>query len=418
VATTGPLLVVPSVYRPSSDRPLLSFAYHRLTAAHRPWNYNPNPDDNSQSNQQPIDPPTQGYFSPPQHQPSPSSSYPRLPLPHFAQSRHQPTAAQPRPQQYSTPSASLAAALREGADFLPRPSILPRLPPLSRHNSAFNQQSSFGYIPNHFFYSPPQSPQDSGPSQPITNTNPTHQTTSSSSAQPFAGPSFTGHSIGPSFDNPLAHSQSNSHSAPHFSTNHTTSAFRRQSHTDVQNPANQQHVKEEDPDTMPASTSTSATNRKRPRPSDLGSPPSATKRRLNSLHAPIELDDTDEEEDEELGADNDILAKEREALVTKQREESSRVSRIGELNCMICLEHFTSMTATHCGMLTLHPRAENQANMYAGHIFCHECLTQALIASQRNSDHNYGTCPACRKPIKPKGKTQIVPLTLMKARKK
>ncbi|KAG9548211.1 hypothetical protein KCU71_g15212, partial [Aureobasidium melanogenum] len=140
---------------------------------------------------------------------------------------------------------------------------------------------------------------------------------------------------------------------------------------------------------------------KRAHPSDPGTPPSATKRRLNPAPAPIELDDTDEDEIEELGPDNDILAKEREALVTKQREESNKISRIGELNCMICLEHFTNMTATHCG-----------------HIFCHECLTQALIASQRNSDHNYGTCPACRKPIKPKGKTQIVPLTLMKARKK
>jgi len=104
---------------------------------------------------------------------------------------------------------------------------------------------------------------------------------------------------------------------------------------------------------MPASTSTAAAGRKRARPSDPGTPPSATKRRLNSAHAPIELDDTDEEEEEELGPDNDILATEREALVAKQREEAGKPSRIGELNCMICLEHFTGMTATHCGMFTL-----------------------------------------------------------------
>lgn len=112
-------------------------------------------------------------------------------------------------------------------------------------------------------------------------------------------------------------------------------------------------MKEEDTNTMPASTSTTAAaGRKRARPSDPGTPPSATKRRLNSVHAPIELDDTDEEEEEELGADNDILTKEREALVAKQREEAGKPSRIGELNCMICLEHFTGMTATHCGMFT------------------------------------------------------------------
>ncbi|KAI4718352.1 hypothetical protein E4T48_05398 [Aureobasidium sp. EXF-10727] len=370
-----------------------------------PWNHNPASDDNSQPQQQPINPPTPRYlpYPPPQPSSSSSSPYPRLPLPHFAQSRPHSTAAQPRPQQHSTPSASLHAALREGADFLPRPSIVPRLPPLSRVNSASNQPSSFGYIPNHFFYSPPQSPQDSDPPHHTT-TNPTRQPAASSSTQPFAGPSFTNHSVGPSVANPLAHSQSINNTASRFDTERMASAFRsEQSQSQYQNPTHPQHVKEESPNTMPASTSTAASSRKRARPTDLGSPPSATKRRLKPApaSAPIELDDTDEDEIEELGPDNDILAKEREALVTKQREESNKVSRIGELNCMICLEHFTNMTATHCG-----------------HIFCHECLTQALVASQRNSDHNYGTCPACRKPIKPKGKTQIVPLSLMKARKK
>jgi hypothetical protein len=398
---------------------LLFLAYHRLTVAHRPWNYNPNPDDNPQANQQPIDPPAQSYLSSPQHQTSSSSSYPRLPLPNFTQSRHHSTTALPRPQHPSTPSASLAAALREGTDFLPRPSILPRLPPLSRLNSASAQQSSFGYIPNHFFYSPPQSPQDSGPSHHTTNTNTTHQPAPSSSAQPLAGPSFTDHSTSSSIANPLTHPQSTSQSIPILGTHHTAGAFGSgQSHPSYQHSAYQQHVKEEDPETMPPSTSPAATTRKRPRPSEPESPPSATKRRLNSAHAPIELVDTDEEEDEELGPDNDILSTEREALVAKQREESRKVSRIGDLNCMICLEHFTSMTATHCGMFTVCPQPKYQANLFAGHIFCYECLTQALIASQRNSDHNYGTCPACRKPIKPKGKTQIVPLTLMKARKK
>jgi hypothetical protein len=398
---------------------LLFLAYHRLTVAHRPWNHNPNPDDNSQANQQPIDPPAQSYLTSPQHQPSSSSSYARLPFPNFTQSRHHSTAAQPRPQHHSTPSASLAAALREGADFLPQPSILPRLPPLSRLNSASIPQSSFGYIPSHFFYSPPQSPQDSGSSHHTTNTNTTHQPAPPSFTRPFPRPSFTDHSIGSSIANPLAQSHSDSHSTPLFATHHTSGALRSgQPHSDYQNPAYQQHVKEEDPDSMPPSTSAATTTRKRARPSEPGSPPSATKRRLNSAYAPIELDDTDEDEDEELGPDNDVLATEREALVAKQREESRKVSRIGDLNCMICLEHFTSMTATHCGMFTICPQVKRQADLFAGHIFCHECLTQALIASQRNSDHNYGTCPACRKPIKPKGKTQIVPLTLMKARKK
>lgn len=390
-----------------------------LTVSHRPWNYNPNPDESSsQTQQQPFNPSQPAYNRPTQQQPYTSSAnqYPRLPVPAYAQSRHHSTAGHTRPQQYSTPSASLHAALREGADFLPRPSIVPRLPPLSRLNSTPTQQSSFGYIPNHFFYSPPQSPQEPDPPHHTTNTNPV----SSSSAQPFAGPSYTNQFAGPSIPNPLANPSAATQSTPRFDTQTLAAAFRGDSsHLHSHNTLGQQHIKEEDLDTMPppTSASTAAASRKRARPSfSSGTPPSATKRRLNPDL--IELDDTDEDEIEELGPDNDILAKEREALVTKQREESNKVNRMGELNCMICLEHFTNMTATHCGMYASVLPHKTELTSFEGHIFCHECLTQALIASQRNSDHNYGTCPACRKPIKPKGKTQIVPLTLMKARKK
>lgn len=55
----------------------------------------------------------------------------------------------------------------------------------------------------------------------------------------------------------------------------------------------------------------------------------------------------------------------------------------------------------------------------AGHVFCHECITQALIAGEKNSDRGTGNCPACRKPLsrKKQGQTkqsQIIPLNLMK----
>ncbi|CAD0087269.1 unnamed protein product [Aureobasidium mustum] len=288
-----------------------------------------NSDDHAQSHHQPTNPAIPSYqYPPPPHSASSSSSYPRLPLPNFTQSSHHSTAAQSRPQQHSTPSASLHAALREGADFLPRPSIVPRLPQLSRPNSASTQSSSFGYIPNHFFYSPPQSPQESDPPRHTANSNLTHQLATSSSVQSVAGPSFTNNSVGPSIRNPLSHQQAIGHSIP---IERTASAFRSgqsQSQSHYQNTADQQHVKEEASTTMPVPTSTATTSRKRARPSEPGSPPSATKRH-----------DTDEDEIEEL---------EREALVTKQREESNKISRIGDLNCMICLEHFTNMTATHC----------------------------------------------------------------------
>ena len=203
-----------------------------------------------------------------------------------------------QPQQTS-PTDSLNAALREGADFLPRRLSFPRLPPLSRPTSAAAaQQSHFGYIPEHFFYSPPQSPQNS--SQPSNTAEP-------APSYPFAGPPSNQPVAGPS--QPRA------------------------------NPA--------DMPSTSASTPTSSRKRQRPSFSD-DSIPSATKRRIH-----IDLDDEDEDDDiEELGPDSDLLAKQREELVNKQREESNKITRIGDLNCMICLEHFTNMTATHCGMLS------------------------------------------------------------------
>jgi hypothetical protein len=139
-----------------------------------------------------------------------------------------------------------------------------------------------------------------------------------------------------------------------------TGAFRgAQPQSQLPNTIDPSPVKQEDRDTMPPlPSSTTQASRKRSRPSCSGPPQSATKRRLNTPS--IALDDSDDDQVEELGPDSSILAKEREALVNKQREESSKVNKIGDLNCMICLEHFTNMSATHCGMLHHHLLAESK----------------------------------------------------------
>lgn len=51
-----------------------------------------------------------------------------------------------------------------------------------------------------------------------------------------------------------------------------------------------------------------------------------------------------------------------------------------------------------------------------GHFYCHECLIQALIAGEKNSDRGHGTCPQCRKPLSrnSKKKRDIIPLSFMK----
>ena len=52
-----------------------------------------------------------------------------------------------------------------------------------------------------------------------------------------------------------------------------------------------------------------------------------------------------------------------------------------------------------------------------GHVFCHECLTQALIQGEKQADRNSGTCPMCRKPLKRQKKGHMIPLNLMTKKK-
>lgn len=51
-----------------------------------------------------------------------------------------------------------------------------------------------------------------------------------------------------------------------------------------------------------------------------------------------------------------------------------------------------------------------------GHFYCHECLIQALLAGEKNSDRGTGTCPQCRKPLSRnnKKKRDIILLSFMK----
>lgn len=61
------------------------------------------------------------------------------------------------------------------------------------------------------------------------------------------------------------------------------------------------------------------------------------------------------------------------------------------------MEPFTNATVTACG-----------------HIYCHECLTQALMVGEKNSERGVGTCPVCRKPVSRKKANQVVPMSFMK----
>lgn len=162
-----------------------------------------------------------------------------------------------------------------------------------------------------------------------------------------------------------------------------------------------------------------SSGRKRPRDSAAikidDSPEPKRQRRPSNVD---EVDLSISDEDIPQSADQAVLDRERQELVKRQKEESNRPVRLNDMTCMICLETFTNMSVTHCGEHAPLPFLPSAYANYrhTGHIFCHECLTQALNASERASERNVGTCPACRKTIRrgPTAKNQIIPLALMK----
>lgn len=108
---------------------------------------------------------------------------------------------------------------------------------------------------------------------------------------------------------------------------------------------------------------------------------------------------------EELDLTNEAPSAEEELRQTQQASAiaaqqaaatSSGPLKIGKRQCIICMEPFTDATITHCG-----------------HVYCHECLTQALLAGEKNSERGSGNCPVCRKPVKRTKQGQMVPINFM-----
>lgn len=81
----------------------------------------------------------------------------------------------------------------------------------------------------------------------------------------------------------------------------------------------------------------------------------------------------------------ELAGKQQAELIKKQNEEASkRPVRLADFQCIICMDNPTDLTVTHCG-----------------HLFCSECLHQALHAGDKKS------CPVCR---------TIINTTLVKGR--
>ena len=147
-------------------------------------------------------------------------------------------------------------------------------------------------------------------------------------------------------------------------------------------------------------TSSSRAGQKRPAASGLGPPPlpHASKRRRQ----PASGDDDSEAIDlttgstEHLTTTDALLATQQEAAIKAQQPTETAPTKIGARTCIICMDSFTNASVTACG-----------------HIYCHECLTQALIASEKASERGQGNCPVCRKPIDRKKTNKIIPLSFM-----
>ena len=147
-------------------------------------------------------------------------------------------------------------------------------------------------------------------------------------------------------------------------------------------------------DSSPASPPSRPGGRKRSAPDSLRG--QSSKRRKATIDPESAYDAAIEQLDltnEALDADEELTA----ALVAQQNAStSSGPLKIGQRQCIICMEPFTNITITACG-----------------HIYCHECLTQALLAGERNSESGKANCPVCRKQVNRKVKNQVIPLSFM-----
>lgn len=95
-----------------------------------------------------------------------------------------------------------------------------------------------------------------------------------------------------------------------------------------------------------------------------------------------------------------VLQKQRAEAVAAQKPEEEEATTFNKLTCVICMDTPTDITATSCG-----------------HLFCHSCLMEALIAGEARTqpgEQRRSQCPVCRKYLNRNKASDIIPLLLMK----
>ena len=119
------------------------------------------------------------------------------------------------------------------------------------------------------------------------------------------------------------------------------------------------------------------------------------------------------------------IAEQQKALHQDGAGGETGPTKLSGVTCIICMESMTDMTVTHCGIAlqTNLPASLVLTGTIIGHLFCHTCIMEALIAGENQSPEHGGSgkgtskCPVCRKKVqrpkeKGKDKRDIMPLEI------
>ena len=119
-----------------------------------------------------------------------------------------------------------------------------------------------------------------------------------------------------------------------------------------------------------------------------------------------------------------VLEQQQAAAIKEQQGPQGDVpTKLSNVQCIICMEPMTDMTVTHCGKSPFNATTKvislNETPALAGHIFCHTCIMEALIAGENQGEPGKGTskCPVCRKKVarpkeKSRDKREVIPLEI------
>lgn len=142
----------------------------------------------------------------------------------------------------------------------------------------------------------------------------------------------------------------------------------------------------------------------------------STSRRAKDEH----VEKVDLTADDNVSAVSSVLQKQRSDAVKAQTvPREDKPTTFNTFTCVICMDVPTDLTATACGMFDLFSPASMTHSTdppSPGHLFCHTCLMEALIAGENRTgpgEPKRSQCPVCRKNISRTKPTDIIPLLLL-----